>query len=90
MSDNFKEFTFPKQIERTAKHDAYEMVLCWARSENVSKADIIWYLEMKVAGHKEYLNKLPLEYNYATQTLCAKRSYTITTSETADDQGAIK
>lgn len=69
MSFN-KEITFIKQVERTAKRDAYESVLHWAK--NSSKEDIIYYLNRKLEGHNEYLNQLPYEYCYATQTLIPK------------------
>lgn len=67
MSDNFKETTFIKQVERHAKRDAYESVLLWAK--NSTKEEIIYYLERKLEGHNEYLASLPYQYDYGTQSL---------------------
>lgn len=79
MSDKFKETTFIKQVERTCKRDAYESVLSWAR--NSDHAGILRYLQQKIDGHNDYLNSLPLEYNYGTQTLGPKMQYTVTVTD---------
>lgn len=70
MSFN-KEITFVKQVERTAKRDAYQSVLLWAK--NSTKEEIIYYLEKKIEGHNEYLSSLPFEYCYAEQGLSIKK-----------------
>lgn len=69
MSFN-KEITFAKQIERTAKRDAYLAALRWLKHYPLDVA--MRHLKEKADGHTEYLRELPLVYCYATQTLVTK------------------
>lgn len=78
MSFN-KEITFIKQVERHCKLDAYQQVLAWARGR--TKEQIIWFLNEKIEGHKQFLETLPFEYCYAGQTLIPKQVYTVTVSD---------
>lgn len=64
-----KEKTFMKQVERTAKRDAYLTAIRYIEMFGPKAAD---YLKDKAASHSQYLDNLPLVYDYATQTLVEK------------------
>lgn len=68
--DSFKEITFIKQVERTAKRDAYLTAARYIKHFGL-EFGLIAILD-KANGHTEFLNTLPLEYSYATQTLESK------------------
>lgn len=71
MSELVKESNFIKQVERTAKADAYETALDYLKNCNFE--DAIRIIESKAKGHREFLNSLPTKYNYAWQTLVPKK-----------------
>jgi len=71
----FKETTFIKQVERTAKRDAYLLAYEQGRADLYTKEDVLRYLKEKAEGHTAYLNELPYEYDYSSQSLREKRSY---------------
>lgn len=71
--ERVKEINFIKQVERTSKRDAYQAAYSWGLSDNIDKATLMWFLKEKIEGHSEYLELMPLEYDYATQTLVPKR-----------------
>jgi hypothetical protein len=65
-----KEITFTKQIERTAKRDAYLAAARYIKQFGLEYGMRI--IVEKARGHTEYLDELPLAYDYATQTLVPK------------------
>ncbi len=73
MSDNFKETTFTKIVERTCKRDAYQRAFSWANSPSATREDILWWLKQKIDGHNEFLAEQPLRYEYTTQSLEPKK-----------------
>jgi hypothetical protein len=68
--NNIKEFNFIKQIERTAKRDAYETAIMYI--EKFGHEYGLKILREKADSHSVYLDTLPFSYDYATQTLKAK------------------
>lgn len=70
MSEKIKELNFIKQVERTAKRDAYLAAVRLMKQFGLETG--IEFLKRKADGHTEFLNELPLVYDYATQTLVAK------------------
>lgn len=65
--------SFAKIVERTSKLDAYEQVLSWSKSDRIQKRDILYFLNAKIEGHREWVNSLPVEYCYGDQTLKVKK-----------------
>ena len=68
-----KETTFIKQVERTAKRDAYLLAHEQMEAGVYTKEDVLKYLKDKADGHTEFLNELPFEYDYSSQSLREKR-----------------
>ena len=81
---SFKETTFAKQIERTAKADAYATAVRFL--EKFSLEFAIKVLKEKRDSHREFLDGLPYAYNYATQSLGPKMQYEVTVTEIEADQ----
>lgn len=69
-----KETTFTKIVERTSKLHAYQATMAWAKS-SLGRETIFEYLERKIAGHKEFLDSLDVEYDYTTQSLKPKDNH---------------
>ena len=46
-----------KKEAHIAKKEAYENALEWAESDQVSKADIIWWLQEKIKGHEKAIKE---------------------------------
>jgi hypothetical protein len=82
MSNNFKERTFVKMVERTAKRDAYETALRYLEHFPLEDAKLI--LQEKIDGHTEFLSTFDTEYNYGTQSLGPKMQYTVTVTDTPE------
>lgn len=53
-----------KLIERTAKHDAYQRVVFWARNQADAYGDALWFAKEKVEGHRVWLAEQPFRYTY--------------------------
>lgn len=70
MSETVKEINFIKQVERTAKRDAYNTAVRYI--EHFGPEQGLKIIKLKAAGHSEYLAELPLSYDYATQSLVEK------------------
>ncbi len=68
---NIKEINFIKQVERTSKRDAYQTAI--ELIENFGQESALRFLKEKAKSHTEYLNSLPFDYDYATQSLVPKR-----------------
>lgn len=68
-----KEITFIKQVERTAKRDAYQNVLSYLK--NFTREQAIKIIELKEISHTAFLDTLPLQYDYSTQSLILKEQY---------------
>ena len=69
MSD-IKEINFIKQVERTAKRDAYRTAARYIKHFGLEFG--LKTIIEKADAHSEYLNSLPLVYDYATQSLQPK------------------
>lgn len=65
-----KENTFIKQVERTAKFDAYLQAIRILKYS--TKEEALSYLLKKADNHRQYLAQMPLGYDFATQTLLPK------------------
>ncbi len=78
MSD-IKEINFIKQVERTAKRDAYQKAIEYI--EQFGEKFGLETLKEMMESHTKYLDGLPFEYDYATQTLVNKRTYEISITE---------
>jgi hypothetical protein len=65
-----KENTFIKQVERTAKRDAYETAAMYIEQFGLEFG--LKTIREKADSHSEYLDSLPLDYDYATQSLKPK------------------
>lgn len=81
--NNVKEINFIKQVERTAKRDAYEKAILYVKRFGIE--DALVALKEKADLHSEYLKGLPFEYDYATQSLVNKRSYELSVSEVTNE-----
>jgi len=64
-----KEVTFTKQVERTAKRDAYLTALRYIKYYGEGAAAI---LQQKADSHTAYLDTMPLVYEYSSQSLVPK------------------
>jgi len=64
-----KEVTFTKQVERTAKRDAYLTALRYIKYYGEGAAAI---LQQKADSHTAYLDTMPLVYEYSSQSLVLK------------------
>jgi hypothetical protein len=65
-----KDKTFIKQVERTAKRDAYETAAMYIEQFGLDYG--LRTIKEKAASHSHFLDSLPLAYDYATQSLSAK------------------
>lgn len=72
MSENIKEINFIKQVERTAKRDAYLTAIGYIRHFGLESG--LRILQEKANSHSVYLASLPLAYDYSTQSLAVKES----------------
>lgn len=72
MSEVIKEYNFIKQVERTAKRDAYETAASYIEQFGLDYG--LKIIKEKAEGHSSYLAKLPLAYDYGTQSLVSKEN----------------
>lgn len=69
---NIKEINFIKQVERTAKRDAYLTAAMYIKQFGHEYG--LKIINEKADGHTAYLDSLPLAYDYATQSLVTKEN----------------
>jgi hypothetical protein len=69
---NMKERTFVKQVERTAKRDAYLTAIRYVKEFGLEHG--LRVLKEKADSHTLYLSTMPLVYDYATQTLVTREN----------------